>query len=54
MSDMSFHGRHGLTAAPVRVAPRKRLARGYGLLAGAGVSVGLWAAIAWGVAQLLA
>ena len=54
MSDTSFHGQQGFAVAPARIAPRKRLARGYGLLAGAGVSVSLWAAIAWGVARLLA
>ena len=52
MSHAVFHRSEALRPATARAQPR-RLPRGYGLTAGAIVSLGLWAAIFWLAAYLI-
>jgi len=52
MSHAVFHRDQALRPAVAQAKPR-RLPRGYGLLAAAAVSLGLWAAIFWMAAQLI-
>jgi len=50
MSDALFHAPYAVEAAPAR---RRALPKGYGLLIGAAVSMGLWAGVIWAVALAL-